>query len=127
MIRRRGGLLWGPPVLYMLLIFGASSRADLPVPAGISDKSLHFWAYLLLGILFLRAFQGRIFRTVRFRPALLAVLCTLGYGLLDEAHQYFVPGRFAEWGDVLADLLGALAAVIVAYFGSWWTVARRGR
>lgn len=28
------------------------------------------------------------------------------YGLSDEFHQWFVPGRFATFGDVLADSLG---------------------
>jgi VanZ family protein len=30
------------------------------------------------------------------------------YGLSDEWHQSFVPARYAEAGDVLADLLGGL-------------------
>ena len=43
---------------------------------------------------------GHVFSTA----ALLAVL----YGLGDEVHQSFVPGRDASVGDVVADAAGAL-------------------
>jgi VanZ family protein len=35
---------------------------------------------------------------------------TVLYGASDEWHQMFVNGRHAEWRDLRADALGALAA-----------------
>ena len=33
------------------------------------------------------------------------ILGTL-YGFSDELHQYFVPGRFSDWRDAVADAVG---------------------
>ena len=30
------------------------------------------------------------------------------YGITDEIHQYFVPGRYSSAGDVAADFFGAI-------------------
>jgi len=38
---------------------------------------------------------------------------TLGFGLLDEYHQTFVPGRYGTTGDAALNLLGAL-------IGAWY-------
>ena len=34
----------------------------------------------------------------------------------DEFHQYFVPGRSAEFKDVCIDTAGALAGLMILYF-----------
>jgi len=36
------------------------------------------------------------------------------YGLFDEIHQIFIPGRYFEWLDFLSDLIGALIGIMVA-------------
>ena len=45
--------------------------------------------------------------SVKFRYGLLLAAC---YGISDELHQYFVPGRHCTGSDVLADTVGALLA-----------------
>ena len=40
----------------------------------------------------------------------LAILLTVYYGISDEIHQLFVPGRVCDVVDVAIDSLGALAA-----------------
>jgi VanZ family protein len=42
------------------------------------------------------------------------VLFCIIYGISDEFHQSFIPGRFPNIWDVLADGLGALRVV------GWW-------
>ncbi|MCH8087626.1 MAG: VanZ family protein [Chloroflexi bacterium] len=42
---------------------------------------------------------------------LLVLLLAVGYGLLDELHQSYVPGRDPSLYDVLADVLGAALAL----------------
>ncbi|MCU0242053.1 MAG: VanZ family protein, partial [Vicinamibacteria bacterium] len=42
------------------------------------------------------------------------------YGVSDEWHQSFVPGRDATVGDVMKDALGSLCALIL-----WQRVAQR--
>jgi len=46
----------------------------------------------------------------------LAILVSILYGVLDEVHQIFVPGRFCSFGDILADGVGVVFAFVV-YFG----------
>ncbi len=54
------------------------------------------------------------------RVLLLAVLFTTIYGAIDEAHQWFVPGRQSDVLDLCADLLGASVA-------AWWLSYPLGR
>lgn len=42
------------------------------------------------------------------------IFCSL-YGVSDEYHQSFVPGRLAETGDWLADTLGAAISTMILY------------
>lgn len=50
------------------------------------------------------------------RKAPLSLLITGLYGVSDEVHQYFVPGRSASPYDALADLLGAGIVCGLWYF-----------
>jgi VanZ family protein len=46
---------------------------------------------------------------------LLAIVLAIAYGVSDEFHQRFVPGRSSDVYDVLADAEGAAAAAL----GAW--------
>lgn len=106
----------------MAFIFGASSIPDLgPLPAGVSAVTGHGIGYALLGALLLRALAGGRLDGVTWSRAIAAILLATLYGVSDELHQTFVPGRSADRFDVLADCLGATLAVTV--FG----VAARAR
>jgi VanZ family protein len=99
----------------MAIIFVASSIPDLgPLPGGITDSSGHSIGYALLGALLLRALAGGRLSGVTWRRALAAVLLATLYGISDEAHQAFVPGRYPDRFDVLADCVGATLAVTLA-------------
>lgn len=84
-----------------------------PVPELLSfrhaDKLLHFIGYALLGALSLLGAGAR----GRVRHLLTAWLAAALYGVADELHQGFVPGRSASSADVLADWVGAAAGVAV--------------
>ncbi len=92
-------------VLYMALIFFLSSlpgsAAGIPPPW---DKLAHALEYGGLGFLLGRGLG---------RPLPAAVLAVL-YGLSDELHQRYVPGREASAGDLLADAVGALIGAFFA-------------
>lgn len=105
-------LLWLPAVVYMAAIFVASSIPDLgPLPGGVSDKSWHSLAYAGLGVLVLLPLARGRLSGVTWRRALLATALATLYGISDELHQSFVPGRSAELLDVAADGAGAAAGV----------------
>ncbi|MDD5512300.1 MAG: VanZ family protein [Candidatus Omnitrophica bacterium] len=115
-VRAAGRLnLWLPVVLWMSLIFYSSSLPgrDLPELFIHQDIVFHLLAYLLLGYLFSRAAK----ETYQFRefPGLIiftVVFCLL-YGIIDELHQLFVPGRECSAMDVLVDGTGGLLGGII--------------
>jgi len=112
--------VWGPAIAQMAAIFYASSLPDLSaLPGGISDKVGHFVGYALLGALMLRAMAGARVSGATPNVALWAFLATALYGLTDEGHQLFVQGRTAAFDDLIADTLGAAAAVAFC-----WLVTR---
>jgi len=106
-----------PPLLLMAAIAWLSHR---PLPVGLahgSDKVVHFLVYGILAALWVRALLPgeRVDARREVRQALLlAVLVTGAWGVLDEVHQSFVPGRDASPGDALADTLGGLAGAVLA-------------
>lgn len=107
----RGARYWLPAALYMALIFLLSGRARVPVPEGLPDAALHMPEFFVLGCLLSRAFLATLLP--RASALGLALGTSIGYGLLDELHQSFVPGRVASLGDVAADGAGAMLAVML--------------
>jgi VanZ family protein len=92
----------------MAVIFTASSMTFPPVPGG-ADKPWHAVGYLGLAVAVVRAVAGGLPRRIDLRTAATAVLIVVSYGVSDEMHQMFVPGRTAAMDDLLADTIGALA------------------
>ena len=115
--------VWGPAWATMVLIFVLSSISGLgPIPGGGDDGVAHVLQYAVLAALLLRGLAGARWRGVRVRAAALAVLLATLYGVTDEAHQWFVPGRTAEVTDLVADALGAAVAAGVI---CGWSIVRR--
>jgi VanZ family protein len=121
----RGVWLWAPVLVYMSAIFHVSSLSEVAIPGGVSDRSGHTVAYLLLAILVVRAVAGGLPARVGRRTATLALLITVGYGLSDEIHQMFVPGRYAELMDVFANTVGSVLGVALCWL--WGILAHRRR
>lgn len=99
---------------FCLLIFVQSSlpSPDMGPDLPGQDKLLHLAAYAVLGFL-----AGRAFATLRglrsgLAVCLAAFLFAFLFGLSDEWHQSFVPGRMADGWDLLADGMGALIGAV---------------
>jgi VanZ family protein len=71
-------------------------------PVGSADKVNHFAAFLVLAWLADHAYPGYSFRPEPW-------MALLGYGLLIEVLQAFLPYREASLGDLVADGAGLLA------------------
>ena len=70
-------------------------------------KTAHFTEYAILGALFyLNLIQFPKLNS-RIKKLLLPILFSFLYAITDEIHQIFVPGRSAQFRDVLIDTLGA--------------------
>ncbi len=101
-------------VAWMAILFAASSQAAVEAPPlfpGI-DKLMHMGAYAVLGLLFLFSIRNWRKRLTWKTVALVTLAVTL-YGITDEFHQSFVPGRHPDLADVMADALGGFLAVTV--------------
>jgi VanZ family protein len=76
-------------------------------------KLAHFSEYAILFLIANWTLMASKIDRVRCKSAWLAVALAIGYALLDEWHQAYVPGRSAALGDVLIDASGAAVACIL--------------
>lgn len=77
----------------------------------IIRKLAHFSEYAALGASVVFALADRI-SDIRFRLVLPEIISVL-YATSDEIHQYFVPGRYGTWSDVLIDGVGAITGILI--------------
>ena len=99
--------LWGPVVGYCAFIFLVSAQHDLSPPDfPSSDKVAHFLEYEILGMLWARAAKASWPHWTFLLLLVLTTFFTGLYGVTDEWHQLYVPGRFSDWHDALADVGG---------------------
>jgi len=108
-------LYW--PTLFVL--------AHIPIPpvvrrAHMNDKSLHLLAYMILTFLLWSAIKPG--ERVRWRR--IAVWCLLTvvavYGVCDEWLQRVLGSRSMDPSDLIADLIGAVAALGILTVLSFW-------
>ena len=107
-----------PMCIMMAAIFYLSHQPGyllfLP-PFKWSDKLVHFTVYALLGSSVVYAFP-QTFARQRATLVLITVIVVCGlYGIGDEYHQSFIPGRYPSATDALADGLGGLCAGLIWY------------
>ncbi len=116
---------------WMGLIFLVSNRTTLPQPPGLTPMITaalgHFSVYFVLAILVWWVLGGF---GLDGRPRwLMALALAVLYGVSDEWHQSFVPGRTPDVFDVLVDALGAACGLIAIGWADarWsdWTARRR--
>jgi VanZ family protein len=112
-----------------LLVYwpGIFILAHIPIPqlvykAQVSDKSLHFLAYLVLAFLFWFAISPD--KKVHWRKAAVwwVLLVVVWYGVVDEVLQGYV-GRSCDVMDFFANLVGTLAGLILFSFFTFWPVS----
>lgn len=84
----------------------------LPPIIGI-DKIMHIFAYGVLAATVIYVIPKSIKKKNPYKVLFLTVSFCLVYGISDEFHQYFIPGRFVSGADVIADVLGAMLVSIV--------------
>lgn len=87
-------------------------------------KGAHFSIYTLLGFLIcLLLTKGySVKRGFTFAPFIAAL-----YAASDEFHQTFVPGRSAQFGDVVIDFAGAVLGTLFAWVVLWLAAKVRSK
>lgn len=110
----RAVIYWLLTFGYMGLIFYLSSRHSIKLPKLANvDKIAHVFAYIPMAFLFFLSLNESGVKKYVFWIAFLSACL---YGITDEIHQYFVPGRYSEIGDVIADSVGALIGCLAANY-----------
>lgn len=100
---------WLAVLLWMGVIFYFSSLRGKDIPAlfPLQDVLFHVIAYAALAYLFIRALKNTYPGLTPAKLIFFAVIFGIIYGLGDEFHQSFVPGRDASAFDVFIDTLGS--------------------
>ena len=109
-----------PVVITMGVIFFLSHQpGDLFEPYDFrwGDKLAHLAVYALLCLTLIYAFEDRYRRTAKGMVVGVSIIFCLMYGLSDEFHQSFIPGRSPSFSDVAADVIGASLACMLWL---WW-------
>ncbi len=110
---------WLPVLLHMALIFYLSSRSSFPVEvppwAFFADKVVHMILFGLLGFLFLRAWLRAEWKNYNWKAGITTIAFVALYGVTDEVHQMYVPGRTPSSSDLIADVFGGMAIVGLIY------------
>ena len=101
---------WAGVIYYL----SSQPGTDTPMLFPFQDKLLHIIAYAILGFLGMGALEAATHGYHAWQVWLIAVLVSV-YGILDELHQRFVPGRTMDGFDVLADVAGGLLGIWVMY------------
>jgi VanZ family protein len=124
-LRSNIALRWAAVIAWMGWIFFLSSRPDLPNFApglpGLEEIGGHLTVYGVLAALLWWALRGS---AVRY-PATWALVLAVSYGATDEFHQSFVPGRTMSLSDLMVDLIGASAVLLIVTLLHAWRMGRR--
>jgi VanZ family protein len=102
---------WLPALLWMAFIFYWSSQSVLPIDGNEYSDLLHrlghFGAYSILAVLLVIGFGSGT------RGLWAAFIAASLYGVTDEIHQSFVPGRSGRLEEVVLNTFSAAVAVLM--------------
>jgi len=103
--------LWAGVLFYLSHQPGTLTQPLFP----LQDKLEHFTAFAILGFLGMGSVRAMAHG---YRPGQAWLVCLLVslYGIADEFHQYFIPGRVSDGFDVAADIAGGLLGTWLMYF-----------
>ena len=112
------------PLLFMALIFILSS-----IPGDVEEgpfvvfnlvnpsfqNLMHIPLYGILQFLWLRSFSRHGKKGIVI--VLICLGITIGYGIFDELHQIFTPGRYGSFLDMLLNFLGGCIGTGMFFMG----------
>jgi len=107
-------LSWFTTAIIGIGIFIISSTPSYGIGVGVSYLSIvyHFFAFFFFALLLMISTtkgENKEF----FTPS---IILSIIHAILDELHQYFIPGRFCSFGDVFTDTAGIISAFLLYYF-----------
>ena len=105
-------------ISWMITIFGAIAIfyiSSLTFSGEVGKPNIltmlyHFFAFFFLAFfLLISSIKGKEKYLIFF----LAILISIFYGIFDEIHQFFVPGRYCSFFDVIVNTTGILFASMI--------------
>ena len=107
---------WGIVACWMAINIWLSDQPHVPMPHfQDADKVLHTIEYGIFAFLLARAAFPRLRRIPAARRWAWVVLACLLWGVGDEMHQAFVPGRSCDPWDAASDTAGGLLVALAVY------------
>ncbi|MBN2423398.1 MAG: VanZ family protein [Calditrichaceae bacterium] len=108
-----------PWILMMAAISVQSSISDIALPdIGFDpmDKLVHFVVFGFLGILMVRGFHFQPLVSNKLTGYILIIILGILFSAIDEWHQSFVPGRYADIWDWAADTAGIIVFSLILFY-----------
>ncbi|MDD8017925.1 MAG: VanZ family protein [Bacteroidota bacterium] len=104
-----------PAIAWALFIFTVSSIPAIKLPSLVhySDKVIHAGVFFVLCWFLHIAFHFQGNKFLQSRSLWIALILTSVFGISDEYHQLFTPGRSTEFFDWVADTVGAAVYVLL--------------
>jgi VanZ family protein len=107
-------LSWSITIAITIIIFILSSITfgESAGTTNINSMLYHLFAFFFLGFfLLISLLKGKN----NYPLFLIGILLASSYGILDEIHQFFVPGRFCSIFDICLDTTGIIFSGMI-YF-----------
>lgn len=101
-------------VMGAIFLLSHQPATDLPPLFPHFDKLAHFCIYGLLAATLVGAVPPDLRRRRPWAAVGAIILWCLAYGIADEFHQSFIPGRYPSLADIGADTLGAIVVSLGA-------------
>lgn len=109
-----------PAIVWAVAIYLISSIPGSKLPKfahHINDKIIHGSIFFIFGLLVYRALEPRVKpESFNWKRLTISIGAVILYGLSDEFHQGFVPGRTEDVLDATADSVGGICSGMVIYF-----------
>ncbi len=111
LFERYGKISWSFVFIIAIAIFYISSLTFPPGKVGFGWKTIayHFLVFFFLSLFLLPALVKGKNKKLIFIAIILAVL----YGVSDEIHQFFVPGRHCSFSDIIVNSCGILFSGLI--------------
>lgn len=110
LFEKNRGISWLVTIIIVILIFYISSLTFAGGGGtGYLSYIYHFTAFSYLALFLLISItKGKNSKNL----IAIGIILALVYGISDEIHQYFVPGRFYSLKDILVNFIGILITSI---------------
>ncbi|MDY0040638.1 MAG: VanZ family protein, partial [Desulforhabdus sp.] len=108
---------WIPSLLYAAFIASMSHRSLEGVHVPINVNFFHPLEYAVLAIFFCWSGSAVLISGKISRLFFMVVACGFAFAVLDELHQFFIPGRAATLVDLVLDLIGLCLGCCIFFIG----------